>query len=94
MENVLDTTCKHEFLKGTSKKLNIKNDRPTRLNLGGCKLTTGSLDFDFQLDYASFTEIILKLVFIKLQQMKNWTFYFELSTISKVRHHLLMPEKK
>ena len=32
MKNVLDMTCKHEFLKGTLKQLQLKEDRPTRVN--------------------------------------------------------------
>lgn len=65
MDNDLLTTCKHEFLKGTLKQLQIKEERLTRLNLGGCKTCYGSVEFDFVIDYISFAEIILKVGFYK-----------------------------
>lgn len=84
IENILETTCKHEYLKGALKTLKLKEDRPTRFNLGGCKTSVGSVEFDFQIDYISFAELILKVGYYKTATDEDENFLF--NTLNDFQH--------
>lgn len=61
IENVLNSASRCEYLKGSLKSLDLKEDRQTRLNLGGCKTSMGNIDFDFSVDEKTLADLIMKI---------------------------------
>ena len=63
-ENVFNSKTRYEYLKYALKDLNIKEDRPTHLNLGGCKTSVGEINFDFTIDDKKFAKFWADLSFL------------------------------
>lgn len=76
-ENVLYSTTRYEYLKYALKDLNIKEDRPIRLNLGGCKTSVGEIDFDFTIDDKTFADLIMKIGYYQNATKEEMDFVFE-----------------
>ena len=76
IENVLNSASRCEYLKGALKSLDLKEDRPTRLNLGGCKTSMGDIDFDFSVDEKTLADLIMKIGYYKSASDEEIDFIF------------------
>ncbi|KAK8857951.1 hypothetical protein M9Y10_013050 [Tritrichomonas musculus] len=70
-ENVFNSKTRYEYLKYALKDLNIKEDRPTRLNLGGCKTSVGEINFDFTIGDKKFADLIMKIGYFQNDKRRN-----------------------
>ena len=75
-ENVLATTTRHEYLKGALKCLSLKEERPTRLNMGGCKTSMGNVRFNFSIDHITFANLIMKIGYYQNANEEETDFIF------------------